>query len=231
VTRTADLDAAAKGIARSAFGLSGQKCSACSRVLVEAAVHDELLSRLVDEAASWTVADPVDPDCRMGPVHTESAFERFEAVVDEAGRDGRIAAGGHTLREGKLADGWFVEPTIAADLPAGHRLTREELFLPFLAVERVDSLEEGIARANDQPYGLTAGLFSAREDEIEVFLDRIEAGTLFVNRADGATSGGWPGQQSYVGWRGSGSSGRGALGPRYVGQFLREQGRTIVGGD
>jgi 1-pyrroline-5-carboxylate dehydrogenase len=117
-----------------------------------------------------------------------------------------------------------------ADLPAGHDLTREELFVPVLVVERSESLEEAIDLANDQPYGLTAGLFSEREDEIELFLDRIEAGTVFVNRASGATSGGWPGQQSYVGWKGSGSSGRGALGPRYVEQFLREQGRTVVGG-
>jgi 1-pyrroline-5-carboxylate dehydrogenase len=230
VTGSADLAAAAAGIARSAFGLSGQKCSACSRVLVESSVHDELLDRLVDEASSWTVADPADPGCRLGPVHTEAAFKRFEAVVSEATRDGRVAAGGRALRHGALEDGWFVEPTIVTELPAGHDLTREELFVPVLVLERAGSLQEAIERANDQPYGLTAGLFSGRDDEIELFLDRIEAGTVFVNRASGATSGGWPGQQSYVGWKGSGSSGRGALGPRYVEQFLREQGRTVVRG-
>jgi 1-pyrroline-5-carboxylate dehydrogenase len=230
VTAAADLDAAAAGIARSAFSLSGQKCSACSRVLVEASVHDELLARLGDEASSWTVADPADPDCRLGPVHTEAAFERFEFVVAEAARHGRIAAGGRTLRRDSLASGWFVEPTVVADLPDGHRLTREELFVPVLAVERWESFDEALERANEGPYGLTAGLFSERQDEVEGFLDRIEAGTVFVNRAAGATSGGWPGQQSYVGWKGSGSSGRGALGPRYVEQFLREQGRTVIGG-
>jgi 1-pyrroline-5-carboxylate dehydrogenase len=80
-------------------------------------------------------------------------------------------------------------------------------------------------------YGLTAGLFSEDEREIGAFLDGIEAGTLFVNRAAGATSGGWPGQQTYCGWKGSGSTGRGALGRRYVGQFLREQVRMIVATD
>ena len=100
--------------------------------------------------------------------------------------------------------------------------------MPLLAVERVDSLDEALQRANDGVYGLTAGLFSGDEAEVDAFLERIEAGTVFVNRAAGATSGGWPGQQSYVGWKGSGSTSRGALGPRYVGQFLREQGRNIV---
>jgi 1-pyrroline-5-carboxylate dehydrogenase len=134
------------------------------------------------------------------------------------------------LRHDSLAHGWFVEPTIVTDLPHDHRLTHEELFVPVLAVERWDSFDEALQRANDHPYGLTAGLFSERIEEIERFLDGIQAGTVFVNRASGATSGGWPGQQSYVGWKGSGSSGRGALGPRYVEQFLREQGRTVVGG-
>jgi 1-pyrroline-5-carboxylate dehydrogenase len=121
-----------------------------------------------------------------------------------------------------------VEPTIVTDLPAGHRLIGEELFVPLLVVERVPSLEAALARANDQTYGLTAGLFSDDATEVAAFLEQIEAGTVFVNRAAGATSGGWPGQQSYAGWKGSGSTNRGGLGPRYVAQFLREQGRNIV---
>ncbi|HWH06821.1 MAG TPA: aldehyde dehydrogenase family protein, partial [Gaiellaceae bacterium] len=103
------------------------------------------------------------------------------------------------------------------------------LFVPVVVVERVGSIDEALARANGQVYGLTAGLFSEDPAEIDAFLDRIEAGTVFVNRAAGATSGGWPGQQTYPGWKGSGSTGRGALGLRYVAQFLREQGHTVVG--
>jgi 1-pyrroline-5-carboxylate dehydrogenase len=114
-------------------------------------------------------------------------------------------------------------------MPPEHRLTREELFVPVLVIQSVSSLNEAIQRANGRLYGLTAGLFSEDEREIAAFFDGIEAGTLFVNRGAGATSGGWPGQQTYCGWKGSGSTGRGALGPRYVGQFLREQGRISVG--
>ncbi len=226
VTASADLDMAAAGIARSAFGLSGQKCSACSRVLVDEKVHDDLVERLVAQALQWTVCDPADRHCRLGPVHTQEAFDRFQRAVDEAVHAGKVAAGGAVLRDGAL-NGYYVEPTIVTDLPPGHRLVREELFVPLLAVERVGSLADALHRANAQLYGLTAGLFSGDDDEVDLFLAQIEAGTLFVNRAAGATTGGWPGQQAYPGWKGSGSTNRGALGPRYVQQFLREQGRNI----
>lgn len=228
VTANADLAKAASGIVRSAFGLSGQKCSACSRVLVDAGVHDELVEVLIERAAEWQVSDPAQADCRLGPVHTAESFARFQRGVADAASDGEIVFGGATLREGELADGYYVEPTIVTGLPEGHRLIREEQFLPLLVVERVDSLDDALRRANDQLYGLTAGMFSEDPSEVETFLETIEAGTLFVNRAAGATTGGWPGQQTYPGWKGSGSTNRGGLGPRYVQQFLREQGRNIV---
>jgi 1-pyrroline-5-carboxylate dehydrogenase len=227
VTASADLDAAAEGISRSAFGLSGQKCSACSRVLVHDEVYGGLLERLIARTQEWTVSDPADASCRLGPVHTEEAFERYQRGVREAGKDGRVVAGGATLRGGDL-DGYYVEPTIVTDLPEDHRLIREEQFVPMLVVERARSLEDALRRANAQVYGLTAGLFSGDAQEIGIFLETIEAGTLFVNRAAGATTGGWPGQQTYPGWKGSGSTNRGGLGPRYVQQFLREQGRNVV---
>jgi 1-pyrroline-5-carboxylate dehydrogenase len=228
VTASADLDTAAEGISRSAFGLSGQKCSACSRVLVDQKVHDDLLDRLVTKAMDWTVGDPADSSSRLGPVHTEEAFVRYQRGIAQARRDGTVVAGGAVLRGGDL-DGYYVEPSIVTDLPDGHQLIREEQFVPLLVVERAASLEDAIRRANDQVYGLTAGLFTGEPDEIEMFCERIEAGTLFVNRAAGATTGGWPGQQAYPGWKGSGSTNRGGLGPRYVQQFLREQGRNIYG--
>ena len=229
VTAAADLEKAASGITRSAWGLSGQKCSACSRVLVDASVHDDLVDLLIERAREWHPADPLVAGCRLGPVHTAESFERFQRSVARAGADGTIVRGGRTLRAGEH-DGYFVEPTIVTDLPRGHRLIREELFVPLLAVERTASLEDALARANDQPYGLTAGMFSEDEAEVDTFLEGIEAGTVFVNRAAGATTGGWPGQQTYPGWKGSGSTNRGGLGPRYVAQFLREQGRNVVRG-
>jgi 1-pyrroline-5-carboxylate dehydrogenase len=230
VTARADLDKAAAGITRSAWGLSGQKCSACSRVLVESGVHDELVAMLAERATEWRPSDPSQAGSRLGPVHTVEAYERFRRGVAAARADGRVVAGGATLGDGDALDGYYAEPTIVTELPDDHHLIRDEQFVPLLAVERVDSLQQALERANDQPYGLTAGMFSEDDAEVDAFLEGIEAGTLFVNRAAGATSGGWPGQQTYPGWKGSGSTNRGGLGPRYVAQFLREQGRNIVRG-
>jgi 1-pyrroline-5-carboxylate dehydrogenase len=110
----------------------------------------------------------------------------------------------------------------------GHPLTREELFLPFLTVTRVATLEEALAEANATDYGLTAGLFSSEEHEVERFLDETQAGVLYVNRRAGATTGAWPRTQSFCGWRSSGTTGKGGLGPYYLPQFMREQSRTVV---
>jgi 1-pyrroline-5-carboxylate dehydrogenase len=224
VTAAADLDKAAEGIARATFGFSGQKCSACSRAIVAAEVHDSLVEKLVEQAARYRVGDPSDRGAATGPVVNASAVERFEAAAGEARRDGAIAAGGELLGGG----GYFVAPTVAVDLPAGHRLTREELFLPFLTVTRVRDLGEALAEANAVPYGLTAGVFSEDPAEVERFLDEIEAGVVYVNRRAGATTGAWPGIQSFPGWKSSGLSGKGGLGPYYVQQFMREQSRTVV---
>jgi 1-pyrroline-5-carboxylate dehydrogenase len=121
-----------------------------------------------------------------------------------------------------------VSPTVVTGLPRGHRLTREELFLPFLTVTAVDSFEEALAEANAVDYGLIAGVYTGDPDEEAAFLERAEAGVLFVNRRAGATTGAWPGIQAFCGWKCSGASGKGGLGPHYLPQFMREQSRTIV---
>ena len=100
--------------------------------------------------------------------------------------------------------------------------------MPFVTVERVADLEAGIAAANNQSLGLTAGLFSEDEGEKQQFLDGIEAGVVYINRAAGATTGAWPGYQTFGGWKGSGSTGKSAFGPHYVQLFMREQSRTIL---
>ena len=97
-----------------------------------------------------------------------------------------------------------------------------------LAVTQIESLDEAIARANESEYGLTAGLFTEEEHEREKFFDEVQAGVVYANRRGGATTGAWPGIQSFGGWKNSGSSGRGALGPHYVAQFMREQSQTIT---
>jgi 1-pyrroline-5-carboxylate dehydrogenase len=224
VGASADLDAAAEGIAKAAFGFSGQKCSACSRAIVVDDAHDELVERLGERARAASVGDPADPEVSTGPVVNAQAVERFDRSVEAARQDGTVAAGGSRGDD----VGWFVEPTVVAGLPLGHPLTREELFLPFVTVVRVPDFDAALAEANAVPYGLTAGVFSRDDDELDRFLDEIEAGVVYVNRRAGATTGAWPGIQSFCGWKSSGLTGKGGLGPYYVQQFAREQSRTIV---
>lgn len=229
VTKNADMDKAVEGVVRSAFGFSGQKCSACSRVYVMSDVYDEFTERLVKRTGELKVGDPRDKDVFVGPVIDEGTVKRFEGAVkkvEEAG--GKVLYGGHRLTEGEYANGTFVEPTIVADLPLDHEAFKVEYFMPFIAVAKVDSLEEAIREANDVEYGLCAGIFTEDKAEMDEFFNNIEAGVTYANRKGGATTGAWPGSQPFGGWKGSGSSGKGALGSYYPTLFLREQSRTIV---
>jgi 1-pyrroline-5-carboxylate dehydrogenase len=225
VTVNADLEKAAEGIARAAFGLSGQKCSACSRAIVSAQAHDELVERLCAFTSTLLVGDPAERASALGPVIDDEAVARFEQSVALARREGRVLAGGERIER---RGGRFVEPTIVTELPVAHSLCRRELFLPFLTVTRVDGLAEALAEANAVDYGLSAGIFSEDEVEVQRFLNEIEAGVVYVNRRAGATTGAWPGAQSFCGWKASGFTGKGGLGPYYLQQFMREQSRTIV---
>jgi 1-pyrroline-5-carboxylate dehydrogenase len=165
----------------------------------------------------------------MGPVINQRALDTFTTAADEARADGgTIEIGGDVLRDSDTERGFFPTPTIVTGLPLEHRLFHDELFVPFLVVGEVDSLDEAIEAANDSAYGLTAGIFSRDDGEVRRFLDTIQAGVVYVNRRAGATTGAWPGIQSFGGWKGSGSSGKSGLGPYYVQQFLREQSQTVV---
>jgi 1-pyrroline-5-carboxylate dehydrogenase len=226
VTAAADLDKAAEGVARAAFGLSGQKCSACSRAIVDRSVHDDFLERLARFTSDLAMGEPAERSMFVGPVVNEGSVARFEEAVADARRDGRVVSGGGRPER----PGLFVEPTVVAGLPRGHRLERNELFLPFVTVSAVGSLDEAIEEANAPAYGLTAGIFSEDEEEQERFLDGIQAGVVYVNRRAGATTGAWPGTQTFCGWKSSGSTGKGGLGPWYLPQFMREQSRTVVSG-
>ena len=137
-----------------------------------------------------------------------------------------MLAGGRELADGDLARGYFVAPTVAT-APWASPLWRDEHFLPFVLVGAVDSLDEALDRANDTDYGLTAGFYGA-PDEVGTFLDRIEAGVVYVNRPQGATTGAWPGYQPFGGWKGSGSTGKAIGSFYYVTQYLREQSQTVV---
>jgi 1-pyrroline-5-carboxylate dehydrogenase len=230
VTRNADLDEAAEGVMRSAFGFDGQKCSANSRVYVEKAVAREFVEKLVEKTREIRVGDPTRRENWMGPVINGESLAKFEKAVAEAKADGgTVEVGGDVLRDGDAARGFFPTPTVVTGLPLEHRLYRDELFVPFVVVGEVDSLDQALDAANATPYGLTAGIFSHDGQEVQRFLDVIQAGVVYVNRRAGATTGAWPGIQSFGGWKGSGSSGKGGLGPYYVQQFLREQSQTVIG--
>ncbi len=226
VTRRADLERAGTGIWRSAFGLQGQKCSACSRVLVDRAVAGELRERLVAAAESIAVGDPTERRNWMGPVIDERAQARYRHCVERLRAVGRIDAGGRVLDEGALARGCFVAPTVA-QAPREDALWRAEQFLPLVLVDEVDSLDEAIDEANRSDYGLTAGFYGAPE-EAQRFLDEIEAGVTYVNRPQGATTGAWPGYQPFGGWKASGSTGKAIGSFWYLPLYLRERSRTIV---
>jgi 1-pyrroline-5-carboxylate dehydrogenase len=230
VTPSADLDEAAEGVMRSAFGFDGQKCSASSRVYVHRSVARDFTERLAAKARDIAVGDPTRRESWMGPVINERALKKFTTAVEEAKRDGgTIEAGGEVLRDPDTERGWFPTPTVVSGLPTSHRLFADELFVPFIVVGEVDSTDEAIRLANATPYGLTAGIFSRDQGEIRRFLDGIEAGVVYVNRRAGATTGAWPGIQSFGGWKGSGSTGKSGLGPYYVQQFMREQSQTVIG--
>ena len=120
-----------------------------------------------------------------------------------------------------------MQPTLV-EVPPGHVLTREEQFLPVLALRCFDRLQEALEEGNSVRYGLTAGIYTTDPSELDLFLDRAEAGVLYANRASGATTGAWPGIQSFCGWKGSGVTNKGGLGPHYLPQFMREQSRTVM---
>ncbi|MFN2591058.1 MAG: aldehyde dehydrogenase family protein [Actinomycetota bacterium] len=228
VTAKADLEVAAEGVMRSAFGFSGQKCSACSRVYVERPVYDEFVGKLVEKASKLNVGNPLERSTYTGPVINEKAVETFErAVADVKAAGGRVLLGGERITEGELARGLFVQPTVV-EAPVDHRVWRDELFVPFVAVAPVDSLDEALQLANETEYGLTAGLFSEDRAEQDRFLNEIQAGVVYVNRRAGATTGAWPGMQPFGGWKGSGTTGKGGGGLHYVQQYMHEQSRTVI---
>jgi len=227
VAASADLAVAASGVARSAFGLSGQKCSAASKAYVARAILDDFLNALIETSGRLVVGDPRRQDVFMGPVIDEPAADRLVAAAGEAARAGSVLLGGQKLADGAFARGPYVQPTVVAGLPSDHRINRDELFVPFLSVQTFDVLDEAIADANRSAFGLTAGIFTRDQGELDRFLATIEAGVLYANRASGATTGAWPGFQTFCGWKGSGTTGKGGLGSWYVPQFLREQSRTL----
>ena len=227
VTSNADLSVAAEGVARSAFGLQGQKCSSCSVAYVDKKIRNDFVAQLVDFAGKLSLGDPRLRSTFMGPVYNAASYQRFQTAVQDSHRDGKILTGGGRLSGDIYDRGYYVQPTVV-EFSSSHRLTREELFLPFVAIRAVDGLDAAIMEGNDVEYGLAAGVYSKDKSEIDRFLASAEAGVLYANRRSGATTGAWPGVQSFCGWKGSGVSHKGGLGPNFLPQFMREQSRTLM---
>jgi acyl-CoA reductase-like NAD-dependent aldehyde dehydrogenase len=227
VTARADLARAASGIVRSAFGMGGQKCSALSRLYVDRQVAEPLTVRLLEQMKALAIGDPRRRENWLGPVATQSGYEDFARYAGQLREGGaRILAGGEQLKEGALARGFFVRPTLA-EAPAGHPLWEKEMFLPILMLHPVATNEEAMQLANASPLGLTAGFYGA-SDEIAWFQEDIEAGVTYANRPQGATTGAWPGYQPFGGWKGSGTTGKAIASFYYLPQYLREQSQTVV---
>jgi 1-pyrroline-5-carboxylate dehydrogenase len=227
ITDKADLDKAAMGVMRSAFGLTGQKCSACSRVFVDEKVKDAFVAKLAAlTREKITVGDPTRKVNYMGPIINRESYEGYQEYAAELRAGGNVVLGAETV-ETEL-DGFYVAPTIVTDIPPDHRLWQHEMFAPIVMIESFTDKEAAMARANNVDLGLTAGFFSEDDEEIDWFLNNIEAGVLYVNRETGATTGAWPGYQSFGGWKGSTGTNKAAGSFYYLQQYLREQSQSIV---
>ncbi|MEE8425450.1 MAG: aldehyde dehydrogenase family protein, partial [Elusimicrobiota bacterium] len=227
VMDSANLAAAAEGVMKSAYGLQNQKCSACSRVYVHEKVVKAFTEKLIALTKKIVMGDPTQKDVFFGPVINARAVVKFESAVALAKKDGKILLGGGRLKGGIFDKGHFCEPTIV-EAPLTSELFREEYFAPILAIGEVESLEVAIEESNAAQYGLTSGIFSKKQAEVDKFFDLIETGVTYANKRSGATIGAWPGAQAFCGWKGSGSTGKGGCGPYYVAQFMREQCRTVI---
>lgn len=227
VTRHADLETAATGIVRSAFGLQGQKCSACSRVYVERPVYADLIHRLAELTEKLVIGDPTERNVYLGPVVNRSSYQDYQNFIKELGQEGEFLTGGRVLTEGAFSRGYFCAPTLVTDLPLSHRLWKVEMFLPITTIAAVDSFEEALTLANDVSYGLTSGIYG-NDEEVARFFDVIEAGVNYANRPQGATTGAWPGFQPFGGWKASGSTGKNAGGLYYLPLYMHEQIQTKI---
>src|SRR5688572_22282393 len=227
VTEHADLDRAAAGIARSAFGMGGQKCSALSRLYVHEDVADDLIARLQQQIAAIRIGDARKREYWLGPVVNATAYGNYESYIAQLKGDGAtLVTGGNQLREGEMARGYYVEPVLA-EAALEHPLWKQEMFLPIVMLHRYRDRDEAMRLANDTDMGLTAGFYGSL-DEVPWFQDNIEAGVTYANRPQGATTGAWPGYQPFGGWKGSGSTGKAIASFYYLQQYLREQSRTVV---
>lgn len=214
VDADADLDEAVAGVLASAFGYSGQKCSACSRVVIIESIYDTFLRRLVESASSLKIAPAEDPACRIGPVIDAEAHQRILKAIESGKQDARLAYAGDV---GGLADeGFYIGPHIFADVFPSSPLAQEEIFGPVLSVMRATNLDESLTIANGVKYALTGGIYSRSPANIARARREFRVGNLYINRK---ITGALVGRQPFGGFKLSGG-GTQAGGPDYLGHFL-----------
>ncbi|WP_028552588.1 L-glutamate gamma-semialdehyde dehydrogenase [Paenibacillus sp. UNC451MF] len=215
VDRDADLEAAAKGIVVSAFGYSGQKCSACSRAIVHQDVYDQVLNRCIELTKALKVGDVTDDSNDTGPVIDEASFHKIMQYIDIAKQEGRIVAGGHSLK----LPGYYIEPTIVADAAPDSRIMQEEIFGPVVAFTACSNFDHGLEIANNTEYGLTGSVYTLNREHIAKAKAEFHVGNLYINRkCTGAVVGVHP----FGGFNMSGTDSK-AGGPDYLLLFTQSK--------
>ena len=211
IDESADLDQAVAGVVQSAFGYSGQKCSACSRVIVLAPVYDAFLTRLVEATKSLNVGATDDPSIQIGPVIDPKARDRILEYIAQGKQQSEVA-----LEMAIPENGYYVSPTIFSGVAADHTIAQEEIFGPVLAVMKADNFEQALSLANGTDYALTGGLYSRTPSHIEEASRKFEVGNLYINRN---ITGAIVARQPFGGFKLSGVGSK-AGGPDYLLQFL-----------
>lgn len=217
VDKEADLDLAAQSIVGSAFGFSGQKCSACSRAIIVEDVYDEVVSKIKAYTEALTIGNPSDLANQIGPLNDKGAFEKVTSYFEVGKAEGKLLVGG-TSDPNK---GWFVNPTVYIDVAPDARLMQEEIFGPILAVCKVKDFNEAIAVANNTQFGLTGSVISNNRKHLELARKHFHVGNLYFNRK---CTGAIVGYQPFGGFNMSGTDSK-AGGPEYL--LLHMQAKTI----
>jgi len=219
VCADADLDAAVDGVVAAAFGFSGQKCSACSRAIVEAPLYDVFVERVREKVATLKVGDPAE-NANMGPVINKAALDSMLEYVETGKKEGRLIAGGNAP---ETADGgYYLEPTVFADIAPDAVLSQEEIFGPVLAIIKVDSYQEGLAVANNTEYGLTGAIYTANREQLDHAAQEFHVGNLYLNRK---CTGAMVGAHPFGGFNMSGTDSK-AGGPDYL--YLFTQAKSVA---
>ncbi len=189
VDEETDLDVAAQGVMVSAFGFQGQKCSACSRAIVEESVYDAFMEKLLARMKTIKQGDPVDSGNYMGPVIDKNAFEKIMSYMEPGKKEGKLVAGG----EGDSSEGWFIQPTVFKDIPPDGKLAQEEIFGPVLAVIKAKDWKDALRIANNTEYGLTGAVYTDNRKKLDEAEAEFHVGNLYLNRkCTGALVGGQP---------------------------------------